>query len=255
MGKTGAAVLAGLAVLRSGSALVTVATPKSCLPIVASSAPELMTFPLEETEEGTISESALSSLLTFMEGKNVVVVGPGITTHPSTVEFILGLIDRAKIPLIIDADGINALGSFPSKIKGKSHIALTPHPGELSRVLKISTRDILNNKIEIVRSYCMENNCYLVLKGWRTVTGDPKGRVFVNPTGNPGMATGGSGDVLSGVIGGILAQTGEILESLLVGVYLHGLSGDIGAKIKGEISLTAGDILEYLPDAFGRFLQ
>ncbi|MGQ9617891.1 MAG: NAD(P)H-hydrate dehydratase [Candidatus Aminicenantia bacterium] len=255
IGKTGASILAGLAVLKAGAALVTVATPKSCLPIIASSTPELMTFPVDETDEGTISENALPDILKFIEDKDVVVMGPGITTHPSTVEFVFGLIDNVKVPLVIDADGLNALSFFPSKIKGKTNIALTPHPGELGRVLKISPRDILQNRIEIVRNLSMENKCYVALKGWRTLISEPNGMVFVNPNGNPGMATGGSGDVLSGVIGGILAQTGNILESLIVGIYLHGLSGDIGAQRKGEVSLTALDILEYLPDAIGKFSQ
>lgn len=254
-GKTGAAVLAGIAALKAGAALVTIATPKSCLPIIASSAPELMTFPLDETEEGTISESAIPSVLKFAEDKDLVVIGPGITTNSSTVEFVVELIKKIEIPCIVDADGINSLASFPSVVKGKSNIALTPHPGELGRVLKITPRDILNNRIEIVRNFALENGCYISLKGWRTLIGEPKGGVFVNPTGNPGMATGGSGDVLSGILGGFLAQTGDILESLISGVYLHGLSGDIGAEKRGEISLTALDILENLPNAIGRFLQ
>ncbi len=255
IGKTGAAVLAGLSVLKAGAALVTVATPKSCLPIIASSAPELMTFPLDETEDGTISSSSLQSALKFAEDKDAVVLGPGITTNPSTVEFVLEFIKNIQIPTIIDADGINSIATFPSIVRGKSNIALTPHPGELGRVLKITPRDILNNRVEIVRHFAMENYCYLVLKGWRTLISEPKGSVYVNPTGNPGMATGGSGDVLSGILGGFLAQTGDILESLILGVYLHGLSGDIGAERKGEISLTAMDILENLPNAIGRFLQ
>lgn len=255
IGKTGAAVLAGLSVLKAGAALVTVATPKSCLPIIASSAPELMTFPLEETEEGTISETALEAILKFSEDKDAIVLGPGITTNPSTVEFVHSFLKNLKLPAIIDADGINCIASFPSVIKGRSNIAITPHPGELGRVLKITPRDILNNRIEIVRHFAMENECYIVLKGWRTLIGEPGGSIFVNPTGNPGMATGGSGDVLSGILGGFLAQTGELLEALILGVYLHGLSGDIGAEKKGEISLTAMDILENLPNAIGRFLQ
>lgn len=255
MGKTGAAVLAGLSVLKAGAALVTIATPKSCLPIIASSSPEIMTFPLEETEDGTISEVSLPAILKFVEDKDAVILGPGITTNPSTVEFVIEFLKNSKIPTIVDADGINSIATFPSIVKGKSHIALTPHPGEFGRVLKITPRDILNNRIDIVRHFAMENGCFIVLKGWRTLIGEPEGRVFVNPTGNPGMATGGSGDVLSGILGGFLAQTRDILESLILGVYLHGLSGDIGAEKKGEISLTAMDILENLPDAIGRFLQ
>ncbi len=255
IGKTGAAVLAGLSVLKAGAALVTVATPKSCLPIIASSTPELMTFPLDETEDGTISLSSLQSVLKFVEDKDAVVLGPGITTNPSTVEFVLEFIKNIQIPTVVDADGINSIANFPAVLKGKSNIAITPHPGELGRVLKITPRDILNNRVEIVRHFAMENYCYIALKGWRTLIGEPKGAVFVNPTGNPGMATGGSGDVLSGIIGGFLAQTNDLLESLILGVYLHGLSGDIGVERKGEISLTAMDILENLPNAIGRFSQ
>ncbi len=255
IGKTGAAILAGLSVLKAGAALVTIATPKSCLPIIASSAPEIMTFPLDETEDGTISEIAVENLLKFAEDKDAIVLGPGITTNPSTVEFVHEFLKRVNLPTIVDADGINAIASFPSVIKGRSNIAITPHPGELGRVLKIPPREILNNRVDVARHFAMENGCYIVLKGWRTLIAEPGGGVFVNPTGNPGMATGGSGDVLSGILGGFLAQTKDILESLILGVYLHGLSGDMGAERKGEISMTAMDILENLPNAIGRFLQ
>ncbi|MEW6455764.1 MAG: NAD(P)H-hydrate dehydratase [Acidobacteriota bacterium] len=250
LGKTGAAVMAGRSALKIGAGLVTIAAPKSCIPIIASSCEEIMTYPAEETEEGTISENSFENILEFSKDKDVCVIGPGLSTNPSTCSLVLKLLEKIETPLIVDADGLNCLSLKMQELKNrKSATVLTPHPGEMARILKLSAKKILDNRISIVRDYCLQNRLYLVLKGWRTLIGSNDGKVYVNPTGNPGMATAGSGDVLSGIIGGILAQGEDILNALIKGVYIHGLCGDLAAKKFGEKSLIAGDIIDCIPEA------
>ncbi len=250
LGKTGAAVMAGKAALKMGAGLVTVGTPESCLPIVARSMFELMTEPLAETPEKTISSSALERVLELLQGKNALLLGPGISTHPSTQEFVLKLIPHIKIPVIIDADGLNILASDPGLIKKLSCPAvLTPHPGEFSRLLNLSTRDVLEKKLELVPEFAEKFGVYLVLKGYKTLIATPEGKVYINPTGNPGMATAGSGDVLSGMIGSMIIQEKDILRATLAAVYVHGLSSDLAVEKIGEKSLIAGNIINFLPPA------
>ncbi len=249
-GKTGAASLAGRAALRTGAGLVTVAVPESCLAIVARSMPELMTEPLTETPEGTVAAEALPEVLGLLKGKSVLLVGPGISTHPSTKEFVLGLLPCVAIPLVIDADGLNLISENPSILDSlKTPTVLTPHPGEFGRLLGMTTREVLEDRLDRVSEFAVKHGVYLVLKGHRTLTACPDGRVFVNPTGNPGMATGGSGDVLGGMIASQISQEKDIAAAVVSAVYLHGLSGDLAAADLGEKSLTAGDIIRYIPKA------
>jgi len=250
LGKTGAAVMAGKAALKMGAGLVTVGTPESCLPIVARGMDELMTEPLSETQEKTLSSEALKKTFSLLEGKDALMIGPGISTHPSTAEFVLSLIPKIKIPAVIDADALSILASRPETIKSLRRPAvLTPHPGEFARLLGISTREVVGRKLELVPQFAAEYGVYLVLKGYRTLTATPDGKVYVNPTGNPGMATAGSGDVLSGMIASMIIQEKNLLEAVLAAVYVHGLSGDLGVKKVGEKPLTAGDIIRYLPQS------
>lgn len=250
LGKTGAAVMAGKAALKMGAGLVTVGTPESCLPIVARGMDELMTESLPETQEKTLSSEALKKTVSLLDGKDALMIGPGISTHPSTAEFVLSLIPKIKIPAVIDADALNILASKPETIKSlRKPAVLTPHPGEFARLLDISVRDVVEKKLELVPQFAAEYGVYLVLKGYRTITATPDGKVYVNPTGNPGMATAGSGDVLSGMIASMIIQEKNLLEAVLAAIYVHGLSGDLGVKKVGEKPLTAGDIIRYLPQS------
>lgn len=248
LGKTGAAVMAGKAALRMGAGLVTVGTPESCLPIVARSMMELMTESLVETEEKTLSRQGLKQILTLLEDKDALLVGPGISTHQSTSELVLSLIPKINLPLVIDADGLNILTSKVDVLNSlRKPAVLTPHPGEFARLLGLSTKEVVEKKLELAPQFAKKYGVYLVLKGYRTLTATPEGKVYVNPTGNPGMASAGSGDVLSGMIASMIIQEKNLLEAVLAAVYIHGLSGDIGAEKVGEKPLTAGDIIRYLP--------
>ncbi len=250
LGKTGAAVLAGRAALRSGAGLVTVATAKTALPIVARSMAELMTEPLAETSEGTVAKDALPRALALVKGKTGLLLGPGLSTHPSTSEFVLGLLSRIRIPAVIDADGLNILAAKPEalgRIRGPA--VLTPHPGEFARLVGRTSAEVLRHRLEITPEFAVKHGLTVVLKGHRTLIAAPDGRVFVNPTGNPGMATGGTGDVLSGIIAAQVVQEKDFLGAVLSAVYVHGLAGDIAAERLGERSLTAGDIIRCLPPA------
>jgi len=250
LGKTGAAVMAARAAYRMGAGLVTVATPRTCLPIIARSMVELMTEPLDETETRTISATALPRVQTLAEGKDAIVLGPGLSTQESTCEFVWEFVSRVRKPLIIDADGINILALKQELLERLPKPAiLTPHPGEFARLLGVSVAEVLRKKLELVPAFAERYGIYLVLKGYRTLVGAPDGRVFVNPTGNPGMATGGTGDVLSGMVGALLMQHHDPLLAALAAVYLHGLSGDLAAEKTGERALVASDLIRFLPRA------
>ncbi len=257
IGKTGAAAMAAKAALRAGAGLVTVATAKSALPIIASLGMEFMTEALPETDAGTISLRALDNgkLDKLVEGKTVLAVGPGIGTVPETAEFVRTVAKKYSLPLVLDADGLNAFAGCVSTFGGERRpgsAVLTPHPGEMARLTGKTTADILANRVQVARQFSTGYQVSLVLKGFRSLTASPDGQVWVNPTGNPGMATGGTGDVLTGLLAGLLAQyPGRAMsEVVAAGVYLHGLAGDLAACELGERSLVAGDLLESLPRAF-----
>lgn len=250
VGKTGAAVMAAKAALKTGAGLVTIGTPQSCQPIVARSMMELMTEPLTETKEGTLSSEALPRAIGLLEGKDGLLLGPGLGTHESTAEFVLSLLPRVKLPVVIDADGLNILAKNPELLKAlKKPAILTPHPGEFARLLKLPTKEVRRNKLVLAPAFAKKYGIYLVLKGYRTLVVTPEGKMFVNPTGNPGMATGGSGDVLSGMIASMILQEKNILGATIAAVYLHGQSGDMAARKVGERALVAGDLIRYLPPA------
>jgi NAD(P)H-hydrate epimerase len=250
LGKTGAAVMAGKAALKVGAGLVTVGTAQSSLPIVARSMMELMTEPLPETEEKTIAKEAVSKVMKILPGKDALLIGPGISTHPSTADFVLSLLPKVKCPVVIDADGLNVLAGHLDVLKPLTGRAiLTPHPGEFARLLGLETKDVLDRRLELVPQFAEKYRVYLVLKGYRTLIANPQGKVYINLTGNPGMASGGSGDVLSGMIASLIMQEKDILGATLAAVFIHGLSGDIGVLRLGERPLIAGDLIRYLPQA------
>ena len=253
-GKTGAAGLAGQAALRSGAGLVTVATAESSLTSVAGYAAELMTEPLPETEAGSISARALEydRFAGMVKDKSVLAIGPGLSTHPETVDFVRRVVRDFKLPMVVDADALNALGGAPELLDGRERtLVITPHPGEMGRLVGKSTADVQSRRVETARALARAHHLYVVLKGFRTLVAEPGGQVFVNPTGNPGMAAGGMGDVLTGLIAGFLAQFFDRPPAAVIAaaVYLHGLAGDLAAAEVGELSLTAGDVLRMFPAA------
>jgi ADP-dependent NAD(P)H-hydrate dehydratase / NAD(P)H-hydrate epimerase len=211
-GKSGAAAMAGMAALRAGAGLVTVAAPKSVQPLIAMSAPELMTEPLPETAEGTIALLALAERERLLKGKSVVVIGPGISRNEETAEFVRDLVSVCSTAMVIDADGLNAFEGAAEEIKPDNEVGpfavriLTPHPGEMSRLIRVPTGQIQSNRLLLARKTADETRTLMVLKGHRTVIANPRGEYWINTTGNPGMAKGGSGDVLSGIVAAMLAQ-------------------------------------------------
>jgi NAD(P)H-hydrate epimerase len=256
VGKTGAAALAAMAALRAGAGLVTVATAASALPIVASLGMEYMTEPLPETEVGTISLRALEHgrFERLLEGKSVLAIGPGIGNVPETAELVRTLVNGRRLPVVLDADGLNAFAGCMNTFRSGDNLpgaVLTPHPGEMSRLAGLGTAEIQAHRVERAREFAREHQVNFVLKGFRTLTAAPEGKVWVNPTGNPGMATGGTGDVLTGLMAGLLAQYRDrpMSEVAAAAVYLHGLAGDLAVKELGQPSLIAGDLLAALPRA------
>jgi len=256
LGKAGAAAMAGMSALRAGAGLSTVATPKSVLATVAGFHPEIMTEPCEETESGSISLRALeyAHIDNLVKGKTVLAVGPGISRNEETSEFVRSILDRYSMPIVLDADGLNAFAGSVEKLNGKGRkLVITPHPGEMARLASLSIPQVQRDRIGVARNFSRDHQLIVVLKGHRTLIAEPGGEVWVNTTGNPGMATGGTGDVLTGVVAGMIAQNPErILEAVAAAVHLHGLAGDIGCETMGEHSLVATDLIRALPEAFAR---
>ena len=219
VGKSGAAAMAGMAALRAGAGLVTVAAPKSVQPLIAASAPELMTEPLAETQEGTISLLALADRERLLKGKSVVVIGPGISRNEETAEFVRDLVSVCSTAMVIDADGLNAFEGAADELRSDNEVGplavrvLTPHPGEMSRLIGVPTGQIQSNRLLLARKTANETQTLTVLKGHRTVIANPHGEHWINITGNPGMAKGGSGDVLSGIVAAMLAQFTQMEDS------------------------------------------
>ncbi|MDD5544282.1 MAG: NAD(P)H-hydrate dehydratase [Acidobacteriia bacterium] len=255
IGKTGAAALAAWAALRSGAGLVTVGTSLSAQPIVAQSFPEIMTLPWLETPEGSIDMTAFQygAVDHAVEGKSVLAVGPGISSQPGTQEFVREFVNRYRLPLVLDAEGLNAFVDHLDLLDGHDRLlVLTPHPGELSRLVNTTPAVIQSDRKDFAREFARRHHVYLVLKGFRTLVASPDGHLDVCPTGNPGMAKGGSGDVLTGMIAALLAQFPQHppREVISAAVYLHGLAGDLARLKQGEISMVARDLVDCLPEAF-----
>jgi NAD(P)H-hydrate epimerase len=249
-GMTGAAALAGLAALRSGSGLVTVGIPKSLNAIMEVKLTEAMTLPLEDEKKGVLSYACIGQIFNKINKVDVLVFGPGLSTNPCIFDILKDILKQSKIPIIIDADGINALSTNINVLKEcNCPVIITPHPGEMSRLTGYDVEYIQSNRIEVARNFAKEWNVTVVLKGARTVIAYSNQDVFINCTGNAGMATGGTGDVLSGVIASLVGQGLDVDKAAVAGVYIHGLAGDISAGIKGEHGLIATDVIEALPSA------
>jgi len=254
LGKAGAAAMAGFSALRVGAGLSTVATAHSVVPTVAGFHPELMTAPLEETEEATISLHALehSRVDSLVERKTVLALGPGISRNAETAEFVRKVVQKYDTPMVLDADALNAFEGISEGLKGNERqIVITPHPGEMSRLTGLSVAEIQAKRLEVARRFAHEHQLIVVLKGHRTLIASPDGTIWVNPTGNPGMATGGTGDVLTGMVAGLMAQhPQDVVAATALAVFLHGLAGDLASQEVGEHSLVATDLVRFLPAAF-----
>ena len=279
VGKTGAAAMTSLGAMRCGAGLVTLGIPKSLNQVMARKLTEVMTLPLPELPIvsplpkggkgglGILAYEAIDSILRFIKDKEVVVLGPGLTAEESVKKLVLRLIVASKIPLVIDADGINCFvddvnphtKSFGVGVnvlkKAKAPIVLTPHPGEMARLVGLTAKDVQADRLGIASRFAKENKVIVVLKGARTVIAEPSGKIFINPTRNPGMATAGTGDVLAGMIGGFIAQGYTPLDASTIAVYMHGLAGDEVAKKKGQVGMIATDILNILPKVIGFFID
>ena len=260
-GMTGAAALASEAALRTGAGLVTLATPKHLNPILESLLPEVMTLPLPETDAGSLSVSATSTILEFAEKtKSVLAIGPGLSQHPDTVALVHQLVRENREQglgrrLIIDADGLNALSQVPEVISLLDREAiLTPHPGEMARLTNTPVSILEKDRIRTAQQFASDSGVTLVFKGAPTVTGFPNGDVWINSTGNPGMATGGMGDVLTGIIAGLMAQGISSERAAALGVYIHGLAADRVAETLGMHGLLASDVLKAVPAAIASLI-
>jgi NAD(P)H-hydrate epimerase len=250
MGKSGAAHLTAMAALRSGAGLVTVATPRSVQPILAAMAPEYMTIGLPEDEEGQIAEGAVDRVLDA--AADVIAVGPGLGTGAGVRAFVHALVERTGVPIVLDADALNAFaGEHAARLHGRDglDVIVTPHPGEMARLLGTTTEEVQRDRVKAARGFAERHQLHVVLKGHRTLVAAPEGRVAINMTGNPGMATGGTGDVLTGVIAGWFGQLLDAEGAARLGVYLHGHAGDLARADHGEVALNASDLLTYLGDA------
>ncbi|MFN8057529.1 MAG: NAD(P)H-hydrate dehydratase [Vicinamibacterales bacterium] len=254
VGKTGAAHLAGLAALRSGAGLVTIATPRVCQAVVSAMAPEYMTLGLDG-DDGDGAERAVSAVLDTP--CDVIAIGPGLGVGAWQRDLLAGLVGRSGVPVVLDADALNLCAASPSILTRHDNeaLVLTPHPGEMARLLGTTTDDVQARRLEVARTFASDHRAHVVLKGYRTLVASPEGRVSINMTGNPGMATGGTGDVLTGVIAAWIAQLLDPDVAARLGVYLHGLAGDLAEADLGAVGMTASDVVEHLPDAFLELTQ
>lgn len=249
-GLTGAAYLTAAAAVKTGAGLVTLGVPRKVYTVLARRNAEVMVRPFPSTSAGTFSFAALKPVLNFLKSQDVLALGPGISQNPETQKWAAGILMKNRRPAVLDADGLNALQNNPGLLKKiNGPLILTPHPGEFARLFgkKVSAdeKDRREKAVWAAKTY----GVYVVLKGSRTVAAGPKGELFINTTGNPGMAKGGSGDILTGIIAALLGQKFSAWDAARFGTYIHGLSGDLAARKTGEASLTASDLIAWLPAA------
>lgn len=264
-GFTGAAALCGDAAMRAGAGLVTVATPASVQPLVATQLmPEVMTTALAETDRGTITDEAVDYALKLAERADVIAIGPGLSSEDErTRKFVRAIVEKRRTPVVIDADGLNCLAPWPEELRGSNEfpIVLTPHQGEMLRLLGAEDKSALDDRIAVARDFATTHRLILVLKGSRTIIAEPDGRVFINPTGNAGLGTAGAGDTMTGVITGCLAQATaysspaggqrvSALDTVIAAIYLSGFAGDLAAQAIGMRAMVASDIQKHLSEAF-----
>jgi hydroxyethylthiazole kinase-like uncharacterized protein yjeF len=261
LGKSGAAVLSGRMAVRAGAGLVTIATPALVLPVVAAAQAEYMTLPLQATRAGTIALRNVQGgrWKKIEKGKSVLAIGPGLGTEAQTQQCIRTMVRSTELPMILDADGLNAFDGRAGELRQRKSkfLAVTPHPGEMARLLGKSIRDVQGDRLKAAREAARRWNAHVILKGFHTLIAAPDGAVFVNTTGNAGLAKGGTGDVLTGLLAALTAQfkTGDWLRVLALGVYLHGLAADIGVTRMDASGLIADDVISLIPEARLKLLQ
>ena len=250
--KPGASMMAGTAALRAGAGLVTVATAASAAPAIVSDRPELMTLPVAELEDGSMGESAFRE--SWFEGKTIAAIGPGLGTSEENRRLVGRVVREANMPLVVDADGLTALAGIVDWRAASGLVVLTPHPGEMARLTGLTSAEVQGRRVEVARLLAAQKKVHVVLKGFRTLVASPDGGVLVNPTGTPALAKGGSGDVLTGMVAGLLAQFPAQRPEVVIAaaVYLHGLAAELAVEEGGEQSLAATDLLDYLPRAIRR---
>lgn len=254
VGMSGAVIMAACSALRSGAGLVTAALPESIQSVVETELVEVMTVPLAETGQRAIALEALPAIGNLLGTVSVCAIGPGMSRYAEASAVLRFVMEHAGVPIVIDADGLNAVSHDVSILKDRQvPIVLTPHPGEMARLTNLSIEEIQADRIEIARHYAQQWGVTVILKGNRTVVAAPGGEVFLNLSGNPGMATAGSGDVLCGIITGLIAQGLRAQDAAVVGVYLHGMAGDYVERTKGQRGLIAGDLIEALPEVIKQF--
>jgi ADP-dependent NAD(P)H-hydrate dehydratase / NAD(P)H-hydrate epimerase len=247
-GKTGAAALTALGALRAGAGLVTVGVPARLNPILEDKLTEAMTLPLPDTAEGTLSLESEARIKLALQSKTALAIGPGLSTHPETVLLVRRLVASTTLPTVVDADGLNALAGEPEVLlHARGRIILTPHPGEMSRLAAIRTAEIQSDRIGTASAFVRQHGCCLVLKGAGTLIAEPGGEIWLNPTGNPALASGGTGDVLTGLIAGFLARGWPIARAAVAGVYLHGLAADLLSEEMGNSGILAGELPGVVP--------
>ena len=248
-GKTGAATLTALGALRAGAGLVTLGAPRSLNSILEGKLTEAMTVPLPETPEGSLSLDAEKQIRALMEGKTALALGPGLSTHPETTALVRDIVRKCRVPMVVDADGLNALSEDLDALAGcKGGAILTPHPGEMGRLAGLSIRNIQDDRAGSTVRFVEKYGSHLILKGARTLIAEPDGKIHVNPTGNPALSSGGSGDVLTGLVGGFLARRWPLAEAAITAAYLHGLAADHLAEEMGQTGVLAGELLDILPE-------
>jgi NAD(P)H-hydrate epimerase len=254
VGKTGAAALAAQAALRVGAGLVTVATPSSVNDVLEAKLLEAMTLPLPETKGRTLAHSGLDRVVAFIQARTAIAIGPGLSTHPETVELVQSLMKYLDRPSVLDADALNALtGRVSLLTECQTPPILTPHPGEMARLeVDATTQSVNSDRIGTARRFARERGVFVVLKGARTVIARPDGLVAICPTGNPGMATAGTGDVLTGMIVGLLAQGVPAWDAACAATYFHGAAGDLAAQQLGQAGMLASDLIAKIPYALQR---
>jgi hydroxyethylthiazole kinase-like uncharacterized protein yjeF len=256
-GKTGAAALSANSAMRAGSGLVTLAVAESLHAILEMKTTEVMTAPLPDSNSGHVTSSAFPAIEKLLEGKDAVALGPGLGKRPGTTALVQTIVESVSLPLVIDADGLNALAEDITILRRKktADIILTPHPGEMARLLGTSIPDVEAIRISVAQEFARNFGVYLILKGARTIIASPTGIAAINGSGNPGMASGGMGDVLTGIIVSLLGQHYSAWDACRIGVYLHGYAANLVADEKGEIGMSASDVQEMLPYAYNKLIN
>lgn len=250
-GMAGASIMAGKSALRCGLGLLKMALPKSIYPIASMSILESVYFPLDETADGKISSSNIAFLLSQAELSSAVLLGCGLSVCDDIKEIVISFIENCTTPMVLDADALNCISDNPSILKkAKAPIIITPHPGEMARLIHSTAKAVNENRVQVATDFAKEFGVVTVLKGAGTIIANPNGKALLNTTGNSGMSTGGSGDVLAGMIASLLAQKGNAFDCASAGVYLHGLSGDIAEKRLGKISMLPTDTIDCIHLAF-----